>query len=57
MLTLDSDDWLPDKAVDMIEEYMPIVRCDKKICGMIALKADANGKVLLLNLWITGCGP
>ena len=26
MLTLDSDDWLPDKAVEVIEEYMPIVR-------------------------------
>ena len=44
-LTLDSDDWLPDGAVGVLENYMPVLRGNKRLCGLIGLKADAQGQI------------
>lgn len=43
---IDSDDYMPDNAVEKIKEVWKNVRNNKKISGIIALDADENGKVI-----------
>lgn len=45
-ICVDSDDWLPTNAVELIHSYSDKLRADKSLAGIIALKMFQDGKVL-----------
>lgn len=45
-ICVDSDDWLPINAVELILSYSDKLRADESLAGIIALKMFQDGKVL-----------
>lgn len=45
-ICLDSDDWLPTNAVELILSYADKLRANESLAGIIALKMFQDGKVL-----------
>lgn len=43
---IDSDDYMPDDAVDIINRYIKEIGSDDDCCGIVGLDADESGKII-----------